>query len=128
MSWSALLVVLLPLVGQYFGPLVKKLIENLLPKTGQVPATVTAAPAGLAEFLKDLIVKQVESRLAFNPLLKGIALAFVGQLDTVINLLWDQLFSKNLVTVRNPAFDVPAPVAIDCPVGTREALEAEFGG
>jgi len=128
MSWSVLLPILLQLVGQYFGPLVKKLIENLLPKTGEVPVSVMAAPSGLKDFLIDFLSKQAQTRLEFNPILKAIALAFINQLGVVVDMVWDKLFSQNLVTVKMTASPQVSPQPIDCPPETEGLLMMEFGG
>lgn len=131
MSWELLLSVILPLVGKYFGPLVEKLIGHLLPKTGAVPQSVSAAPTNLKEFLKDILTKQVESRLAFAPVLQKIVLAFVAQLDVVIDLVWDKLFEQNLVTAKPTKFGA-APetllTPIDVPPEAAGVMGMEFGG
>jgi hypothetical protein len=132
MTWSALLVILLPLVGQAFGPLVQKLLERLLPKSGSVPVGVTAAPDTLKNFLRDMLVKQIESRLAFAPALKSIVLAVVKALDgMLLDMLWDKLFQQNLVLTPAPvkvtAKAVQEEVAFALPVEAEAEFAVEFG-
>lgn len=143
MTWSILLPILLSVAKDVFGPLVAKLLEKLLSKTGgPVPlgwseANVTMKTDSLEgkeqlkEFVKNLIQSQLDKWTWVPPVLKNILTQVIDALDGVfIDLVWQRLFQKQLVTVPvkvklGAAGDKPE--AIEVPPEAAAAYESEFG-